>query len=257
MKKSLAMVLMTMAALPAFAALKTKTVEYRDGDTVLEGYLAYDGGTMRKRPGVIIVHEWKGHGEYVRERARQLGRMGYLAFAIDMYGKGVQAKDHEEAAKLSGVYLSDRALMRRRALAGLETLKKTPLLDATRLAAIGYCFGGTTVLELARAGTDLRGVASFHGNLTTPTPAEKGVLKAKVLVLQGASDGWTAEGIPAFEKEMNAAGADWQLISYGGAVHSFTVPSAGSDPATGAAYNAQADKRSFNALISFLKEIFQ
>jgi dienelactone hydrolase len=185
------MALVILSSASAWAALKTKDVEYRDGDTVLRGYLAYDGGTLRPRPGIVLVHEWKGLGDYAKERARQLGMQGYVVFAIDMYGKGVYAKDHEEAAQMSGVYFKDRELMRRRALAGLETLKKTPLVDPARIAAIGYCFGGTTVLELARAGTDLRGVASFHGNLATPAPATAGAVKAKVLVLHGAGDAWT------------------------------------------------------------------
>lgn len=257
MKKWLTLALVVAAAGTSWAALKTKDVEYRDGDTVLRGYLAYDGGSLKPRPGIVLVHEWKGLGDYAKERARQLGMQGYVVFAIDMYGKGVYAKDHEEAAQLSGVYFKDRELMRRRALAGLDTLKKTPLVDSTRVAAIGYCFGGTTALELARAGTDLRGVASFHGNLSTPAPAAKGALKAKVLVLQGADDAWTAGDIPAFQKEMTEAGADWQLISYGGAVHSFTVPAAGNDPSTGMAYNAAADKRSYHALLDFLREIFR
>ncbi|MBK6880385.1 MAG: dienelactone hydrolase family protein [Elusimicrobia bacterium] len=257
MKKHLALALVLFSTVSSWAALKTKDVEYHDGDTVLRGYLAYDGGSLRARPGIVLVHEWKGLGDYAKERARQLGMQGYVVFAIDMYGKGVYAKDHEEAARLSGVYFKDRDLMRRRALAGLETLKKTPLVDPARMAAIGYCFGGTTVLELARAGTDLRGVASFHGNLATPSPAAQGGVKAKVLVLHGAGDAWTAGDIPAFQKEMTEADVDWQLISYGGAVHSFTVPTAGNNPSTGMAYNAAADKRSHRALLDFLREIFR
>lgn len=257
MKKWLAMALVVVSAGTSWAALKTKDVEYRDGDTLLRGYLAYDGGSLKPRPGIVLVHEWKGLGDYAKERARQLGMQGFVVFAVDMYGKGVYAENHEEAAQLSGVYFKDRDLMRRRALAGLETLKKTPLVDPSRIAAVGYCFGGTTVLELARAGTDLRGVVSFHGNLATPQPAKKETLKAKVLVLHGANDAWTAGDVPAFQKEMTDANADWQMVSYGGAVHSFSVPAAGNDPSSGMAYNAAADKRSFRALLDFLREIFK
>lgn len=240
----------------AHAGIKTQTIVYKDGKTVLEGYLAMPDTAGAARPGVLVVHEWRGHGEYARSRARQLAELGYVAFAVDMYGKGVYAKDHDEAGKLSGVFFNDRALMRRRVLSGLAQLKGVAGVDVKRLAAIGYCFGGTTVLELARSGADVRGVASFHGNLTTPTPAAEGAVKAKVLVLHGASDAWTAGALPDFEKEMNAARADWQLISYGGAVHSFTVKDAGDDPSKGMAYNAAADRRSWSALQTFLGELF-
>jgi dienelactone hydrolase len=244
-------------ASPLSAAIKTQVVDYREGGQTLQGFLAYDAALSGKVPGVLVAHEWKGHGDYVRRRTEQLAREGYVAFALDMYGKGVYAKNHEEAAQLSGVYFGNRDRMRKRALAGLSILQKNPHVDTTRLAAVGYCFGGTTVLELARAGTDLRGVASFHGNLTTPVPAAPGAIKAKVLVLQGGNDDWTASGLPDFESEMKKAGADWQINIYGGAVHSFTVVEAGVDASTGMAYNAAADQRSWNALMDFFAEIFK
>lgn len=242
---------------PVFAAIKTQVVEYKDGKTLLQGFLAYDDDQPGQRPGVLVVHEWKGHGDYVRRRAEQLAQEGYVAFALDMYGKGVFAKNHEEAAKLSGMFFADRNLMRGRALTGLAVLKKDAHVDPTRLAAIGYCFGGTTVLELARAGTDLKGVASFHGNLTTPQPAAPGTIKAKVVVFHGGEDAWVAPGLPDFQTEMKNAGADWQLHTYGGAVHSFTVAEAGNDPSTGMAYNANADRRSWQTLRTYLTEIFK
>jgi dienelactone hydrolase len=245
------------AAAPAPRDIKTETVEYRDGDVVLEGYLAYDPAVSAKRPGVMVVHEWKGHGPYARRRAEMLAREGYVAFACDMYGKGVFAKDHEEAAALAGVYFKDRSKMRARAAAGLAVLKNKPFVDAERLAVMGYCFGGTTSLECARAGFGgVRGVASFHGNLSAPEPASAQTLKAKIAVFHGADDAGVAKGIPAFEAEMRAAKADWQFTSYGGAVHSFTVPEAGNDPAKGAAYDEKADRRSWAALLLFLKECF-
>jgi len=255
MKNLLLASLLGLPAAPAAAAIKTKVVEYKDGDVVLQGYAAWEDGFKDPRPGVLVVHEWWGHGPYARRRADQLAKLGYTAFAVDMYGKGVYAKDHEEAGKLAGAFFSDRGAMRRRALAGLEQLKKMPFVDLKHLGAIGYCFGGTTVLELARAGTELDGVASFHGNLATPTPtAEKP--KASILVLHGADDNFVNPGLAGFHDEMRKAGADWQLISYGGAVHSFTVPEAGTDTAKGMAYNRDADKRSWEAMRAFFEEVF-
>jgi dienelactone hydrolase len=253
MKRLGLVILMAVAAGMVSAAVKTSEITYRDGKTVLLGFLAYDDSLSSDRPGVLVVHEWKGHGEYARRRARQLAEEGYVAFALDMYGKGVFAKNHEEAAQLAGLYFKDRDLMRRRAKAGLDVLLKQPLVDPTRIAAIGYCFGGTSVLEMARAGMDLKGVASFHGNLTTPLPAQTNVVKAKILVLQGSADGGTIKGVPAFQEEMTKAGVDWEMDIYGGAVHSFTVEEAGDDPSTGKAYNANADRRSWKSLMDFLK----
>jgi len=241
---------------PAQAALHTEVVEYRHGSIVLEGYLAYDDALQTKRPGVLVVHEWKGLNEYAKRRARQLVPLGYIAFAIDMYGRGVVARDHEEAAKLSGVYRNDRQLMRERAKAGLDVLRQHPLADASRLAAIGYCFGGTTVLELARGGEPLRGVASFHGGLGTPHPEDARQITGKVLVLHGAKDPHvTPEDVAAFEREMREAGVNYRLITYADAVHSFTVAEAGDDPSTGLAYNADADRTSWQALQRFLQEV--
>ena len=243
----------------AQAALHTETVEYRHGETVLEGYLAYDDAVATPRPGILVVHEWRGLNPYTKKRAEQLAQLGYVAFAVDMYGKGVYAKDHEEAAQLSGVYRNDRALMRSRIQAGLETLKRSPLVDPTRIAAIGYCFGGTTVLELARSGADVRGVASFPGGLDTPTPGDAANIKGRVLVLHGADDTFAGrpDQVEAFKHEMQQAGVDYKLIQYPGAVHSFTVPEAGNDPSTGMAYNADADVQSWSELERFLKEVFQ
>lgn len=255
MKRNGFMIALLTLAGSASAAIRTQTVEYMDGKTALQGTLVYDDARSGKAPGILVVHEWKGLGDYAKGRADQLAKLGHVAFALDMYGKGVYAKDHEEAGRLSGVFFNDRDLMRRRALAGLEILKNDPHVDASRLAAIGYCFGGTTVLELARAGTDLKGVVSFHGNLASPNPADAATLKAKILVLQGADDAWTAGGIPGFQEEMKKAKADYQIVSCGGAVHSFTVKEAGDDPSKGMAYAAAADRRSWRALMEFFKEL--
>ena len=240
------------------AGLHTEPIEYKHGDVVLEGYLAYDDSTQDKRPGVLVVHEWTGHNPYVRKRAEQLAGLGYVAFALDMYGKGVQAKDAKEAAQLASTYKNDRKLMRARANAGLDVLRKQPLVDTERLAAIGYCFGGTTVLELARGGADLAGVVSFHGDLATPTPEDARNIKGKVLALHGADDPFVPPAVvAAFEEEMRKGGVDWQLVKYGGAVHSFTNPGAGNDNSRGAAYNEKADHRSWEAMKVFFAEILK
>lgn len=256
MRKILLPALLLACALPASALVKTKAVEYKHGDVVLQGWAAWEDGFKDKRPGVLVVHEWWGHGPYARKRAEQLAKQGYTAFALDMYGKGVLAKDHEEAGKLAGAFFSDRKLMRERALAGLEELKKLPYVDETKLAAIGYCFGGTSVLELARAGAPLKGVASFHGNVATPTPATE-TPKARILVLHGAEDDFVNPAIPGFIEEMRKVKADWQLVQYGGAVHSFTVPEAGNDRSKGMAYDKKADERSWKALMAFFDELFR
>jgi dienelactone hydrolase len=242
----------------ASAEIHKEAVEYKHGDTVLEGYLAYDDAQSGKRPGVLIVHEWTGHNPYVRKRAEQLAQLGYVAFALDMYGKGVQAKDAAEAKKMSDVFKNDRALMRARAGAGLDILRKNARVDTEKLAAIGYCFGGTTVLEMARGGADLVGVVSFHGALDTPNTDDAKKIKGKVLALHGADDPFVpADQVAKFEEEMRKAKVDWQLVKYGGAVHSFTNPGAGDDNSKGAAYNAKADARSWEAMQSFFGEVFK
>ncbi len=253
----LTLIITPMAPANPQSGLKTETVVYNHGQTILEGYMAWAPAIAGKRPGILVVHEWRGHGAYARGRAEQLARLGYVAFALDMYGKGVFAKDHDEAAKLAGVYFKDRTQMRERALAGLEVLKKHETCDATRLGAMGYCFGGTTSLELARSGADLRGVVSFHGNLSAPQPAEAGKVKAKVLVCHGADDKFVpAEQVAAFQDEMRNAKADWQFVAFGGAVHSFTVREAGDDPSRGMAYNEAADRRSWEMMKDFWAECF-
>jgi dienelactone hydrolase len=255
-------VLVTLAMLgltgTAGAKMVNKTVEYRQGDTVLEGYLAYDDTFAGKRPGVLVVHEWNGLGDYVKKRANQLARLGYVAFCADIYGKGIRPDTVEAAAKEAAKYRgADRSLLRARAQAGLDELRRQPMVDADRLAAIGYCFGGTAVLELARSGADMRGVVSFHGGLDTPNPADAKKIRAKVLVLHGADDPHVPPSqVAAFEDEMRKGGVDWQMVIYGGAVHSFTNPDSGSDPSKGVAYNEKADRRSWEAMKVFFAEIF-
>lgn len=237
--------------------LHTQLVEYQQGNTTLEGYLAYNDAVTSKRPAVLVVHEWTGLGPYVRRRTEQLAKMGYVAFAADMYGKGIRPKNPQEAAAQAQIYRSNRPLMRARVKAGLTELQKHRLSDRNRIAAIGYCFGGGTVLELARSGADVAGVVSFHGNLDTPNPNDAKHIKGKVLVLHGADDPLvlTAQ-VLAFQDEMRQAKVDWQLMSYGGTVHSFTNPDSGNDPTKGVAYNAQSDRRSLAAMKLFFAEIF-
>jgi dienelactone hydrolase len=241
-----------------WAAIKTETVEYKHDKTVCEGYLAYDDASKEKRPGVLVVHEWMGLGPYAKRRAEQLAGLGYVAFAVDMYGKGVRAKDIQEASKLAGIYKGDRKLMRARVNAGLDILRKQAFVDTKRIAAIGYCFGGTTVLELARGGADIAGVASFHGGLDTPTPEDAKNIKCKVLALHGGDDPYVPmQQLLAFEDEMRKGNVDWQVAVYSSAVHSFTNPDSGNDNSKGAAYNEKADKRSWEALKVFFAEIFR
>jgi dienelactone hydrolase len=241
----------------AEAAVKTEAIEYRHGDVVLEGYLAYDDAIAGKRPGVAVVHEWWGLNPYVKKRAEQLARMGYVAFALDMYGKGKTTKDPKVAKEWSDPFKKDRAFGRERAAAGLAVLKNHKLADPRRIAAIGYCFGGTVVLEAARGGADLAGVASFHGGVDTPDPAKPGSVKAKVLVLAGGDDPFVPPAqMSAFEEEMRKAGADWQVHVYGGAAHSFSNPEADGYGLKGASYNEKADRRSWEAMKDFFAEIF-
>ncbi|MBZ0155815.1 MAG: dienelactone hydrolase family protein [Alphaproteobacteria bacterium] len=241
----------------ASAEIRTEVIEYKQDGTVLEGYLAYDTTMKGKRPGVLVIHEWVGINDYIRKRTEQLAKLGYVAFAADIYGKGVRPKDPKEAAAQAKIHKSDRALMRARAMAGLEVLKKQQLTDSKRLAAIGYCFGGTAALELARSGADIAGVVSFHGGLDTPSPADARNIKAKILALHGSEDPVVPlKEVLAFQDEMRSAGVDWQMILYGGALHSFTNPASGNKRDRGVAYDQKADRRSWEAMMLFFKEIF-
>jgi dienelactone hydrolase len=253
-----------VAALAAFvglagstqAAIKTQLVEYKQGDTTLEGYLAYDDAVQGKRPGVLVVHEWDGLGDYAKKRAEMLAQLGYVAFAADIYGKGVRPKGPQESGAEAGKYMKDRNLLRARALAGLDQLKNNSMVDPNKIAAIGYCFGGSTVLELARSGADLAGVVTFHGGLSNPNPEDAKKIKAKVLVLHGADDALVAQtDVEQFQKDMRDAKVDLTFVAYSGTVHAFTNPSV-NDPAHGVQYNARSDQRSWQAMRDFFAEIF-
>jgi dienelactone hydrolase len=256
MKLLLPAITLLLFAAASRAAVHTETVTYKAGDAVCEGFLAYDDAIPGKRPGVLVVHEWLGLNDYAKKRAEMLAGMGYVAFACDMYGKGVRGAGPQDGPKLSAPFKENRSLMRARAAAGLDVLFKHPKVDSSKLAAIGYCFGGATVLELARGGAELRGVVGFHAALATPMPAQPGQVKAKVLVCHGADDPHVPPPeVQAFEDEMRKAGADWQLIAYGNAVHSFSNPGA-NDKEHGVCYNAEADRRSWQAMKDFFAELF-
>jgi dienelactone hydrolase len=257
MKYFLAIVLIFLVAPGAQAKLVTRQVEYQQDGAVLEGYLAYDDATAGKRPGVLVVHEWWGLNDYIKKRTEQLAGVGYLAFAADMYGKGVVTKDPQEAAKLAGQLRGNLPRLRQRAQAALAVLAHQPLADPKRLAAIGFCFGGTTVLELAYSGAALAGVVSFHGGLPLPEPQDLARIQAKILVLHGADDPLVpARDVSAFQEAMRKSGADWQMSLYGGAVHSFTNPAAGRDKSKGVAYDPKAAARAWQAMEVFFQEIF-
>ncbi len=249
--------LLTLSSITS-AAIKTETVEYKQGDTTLKGFLAYDDGSADKRPAVIIVHEWWGVTDYTKRRAHDVAALGYVAFVADMFGQGRTAKDAKEAGALAGAIKGDPALLRARAQAALDVVNNHPLVDADRVAAMGYCFGGTIALEMARAGMPLLGVVSFHGTLATKNPAQPDTLKAKVLALHGADDPMVPhEEVLAFAREMQDAKADWQLVVYGNAVHSFTNPDADKFNIPGVAYNQRADRRSWEDMKDFFTEIFR
>ncbi|MGB8682119.1 MAG: dienelactone hydrolase family protein [Candidatus Binatus sp.] len=237
--------------------MKTETVEYKDGDVTLRGYLAFDDKKAGKRPGVLVMPEAFGLGEHAKKRAERLAELGYVAFAGDPYGNGVEVASLPEAMKLATPLFSDQSKLRKRGRAALDYLASVPQTDAGRLASIGFCMGGTFSLELAREGAPLRGIVSFHGGLQTQRPAEAGKVKAKILVCTGADDTLIpVEQVNAFEAEMIKAGADWQVITYGGAKHSFTNPNSDSIGMPGIGYNKLVDARSWKAMTDFFEEIF-
>ena len=259
MKKYLAMaaIIMVIGSM-ASAKIVTNPVEYKQGGTALEGFIVYDDEVSGLRPGVVIIHQFMGVTDYEKMRAEQLAGLGYVAFVADIYGKGVRPKNFEEAGAQAGHYRKDRQLLRERGKAALAQLKNSVMVDKSKIAVMGYCFGGGAALELARSGADVAGTVSFHGSLETPNPADAKNIKGKVLVLHGAIDPHVKpEAVAAFEKEMTDANIDWQMILYGGAVHSFTLPGAGNDISTGSAYNEKADHRSWEAMKQFFNEIFK
>lgn len=253
----LALVLTLTLVTEVQAKLITKSVEYRQDGTICQGYLAYDDAGRGQRPGVLVVPEWWGLNDFARQKAEQLAGLGYVALAADMYGQGRVTKDPQEAARLAGELRGNKPLLRARAQAALKALAGEPAVDPKRLGAIGFCFGGTTVLELAYSGAGLKGVVSFHGGLTAPQPAELKGIKTAILVLHGADDPHvSAADIAAFQEAMRQGGLDWQMVFFGGAVHAYMNPAAGSNKAAGVAYDARAARRSWRYMLDFFKEIF-
>jgi dienelactone hydrolase len=236
--------------------MTNQVVDYRHDDTVLEGYLAYDDTMKDKRPGVLVVPDFIGVNAFTRKRAEMIAALGYVGFVADVYGKSVRPAGHQEGLQEARKYRSDRPLLRARLAAGLDVLRRTPRVDARRIAVIGYCFGGMAALELARTGVDVLGTICFHGNLDTPNPQDARNIKGAILVLNGAADPMVpAETIAAFETEMRDAKVDWQFVNYGGAMHAYTAWDAVTDLQKGVGYDERADRRSWRAMQDFLAEV--
>lgn len=246
-----------LSASLAQAEIKETVVEYKSGGVLCEGLHVVDTAKTGKLPGILIVHQWTGLSDNEKMRAHMLAELGYNVFAADIYGKGIRPQP-PAAGQEAGKYKADRKLYRERLLSGLEVLNKDAHTDVSKVAAIGYCFGGTGVIELARSGALIKGVVSFHGGLDSPTPADGKNIKGKVLALHGADDPFVkAPDIAAFEQEMKDAKVDYKLVSYPGAVHAFTQKGAGNDNSKGAAYNEAADKASWEEMKAFFDRIFK
>jgi dienelactone hydrolase len=237
--------------------METHDIDYRAGAVNLRGYLAFDETAAGRRPGVLVFHEGLGLGEFAMARARMLAELGYVALAADMFGDRRQARNLQEVVKLVGDLRNEPEKLRARGSAALTTIAALPQVDANRIGAIGFCFGGLVVLELARDGADLKAAVSFHGVLATRMPAASGKVKASVLVCTGADDPLAPpEQVKAFEDEMRAAGVrDWQVISYGNTLHGFTNPAADGSMMRSALYSAQADRRSWASMRSLFEEV--
>jgi len=258
-RNHLKMAVLTLMTMAFSQVVGAAAHSYKMGGEEADGYLAVPKKASGKMPAVLIIHDWMGPSEFTQKKADEIAELGFVALAADIYGKGKHPKDPKEAAALSGKYKAgDRADLRARVLAAYNELKSVKGVDPNKIVVMGYCFGGTTALELARSGADIAGVASFHGGLSNPNPASAKNIKAKALIMHGAIDPYVpADEVAAFQKEMNDAGVDYQFIAYSGAVHAFAIPSAGNDIKTGVAYNAMADHRSWTEFKNFMKEITQ
>jgi len=237
-------------------SIQSRLVEYNDGKSVLEGMLVWDDAVNTPRPGVLVSHAWSGRSDYEEGKARKLAELGYVAFALDLYGKGVRGGSVEENSALMQPFLDDRAMLQQRLLLSVNTLRQQDEVDATKIAAVGFCFGGLCVLDIARTGEALTGVVSFHGLLGAPANTSGNTIRAKVLVLHGWDDPMgPPEDVLALASELSEGQADWQFHAYGNTMHAFTNPDA-NDPAMGTVYNAAADRRSWKAMQDFLTELF-
>lgn len=245
-----------------YAAIQEEAVTYKDGDTVMKGFIVYDDATKGKRPGIVVVHEWWGITKHVRDEARKFAAQGYTAFVADMYGDAKTADNPKDAGALSGAVRKNPAVMQSRFNAAKDLLSRHATVNASKIGASGYCFGGSVVLDMARSGTDLKGVAAFHAGLgAAGAAAAAGAVKAKVLVLNGADDPFIKpDSIEAFKKEMDAAKVAYVYISYPGAVHAFTNPEAtekGKQFNLPLAYNAKADEQSKAEAAKFFSSAFK
>lgn len=230
--------------------------EYYDGTTLLEGHLAYDDSKTQKRPVVLVVHDWSGRNELACLKAEKLAELGYIGFALDMFGKGILGQTKEEKSALIQPFMQDRKMLLNRVMAAIDAVKQLPMVDANNIVVIGFCFGGLCALDVARSGANIKGAVSFHGLLNAPDGLPKHSIKAKVLALHGFDDPMaTPEQAIAFGKEMTEAKANWELDLYGNTMHAFTNPQA-NDKAFGTVYDEQANQRSWIALKSFLTEVF-
>ncbi len=255
--KKIILILLILAISPsAFGEIKTKTIDYSYGGITMKGHLAWDDSIKEKRPGVLVVHEWWGLNDYAKKRAEQLAKLGYVALAADMYGEGKATQHSEDASKMAEAVRSNIEVWRGRANAALQVLRNQPLVDNQRLAAIGYCFGGATVLQLAYSGADLKAVVSFHGPLPVPETTDR--IKAKILILHGADDPHVpADSVQKLRAKLDQGKVPYQFISYPGAGHGFTVPEAGKTVMKGVAYNAEADKLSWQEMMKLFNEVFK
>lgn len=253
----LAIVIFSLVFVASVHAIETESVTYSDGEVTLEGYRAYPENMKGPQPGVLIIHQWKGLGDYEKRRARQLARMGYVAFAGDIYGADTRPSTNHEAAIASSTFRENRNFYRRRAKTALDILRNDDRVRSDDLAAIGYCFGGTGVLELARAGVKIDAVVSFHGGLSNPTPDQNKTIHPTVQVHHGAEDPHVSKKqVQSFWNEMEASNADWDINIYSNTVHGFTEREAGSDPSDGLAYNARADQLSWQRMQLLFQRVF-
>lgn len=242
---------------PTLANVVLKEIDYKAGDTDMKGFLAYDDAASGNRPGVLVIHEWWGNDDYVKFRAQELAKLGYIAFAGDMYGGAKTTNDAKQAGEWAGQIKKNPKLARERLEAALNTLKQQPNVDSEKLGAIGYCFGGTCVLQMARWNMPVKAVVSFHGDLTPIEPA-KAPTQVKILVCTGAADSFVPQtAIDEFKKEMAAAGAVVKILSYPDAHHSFTNPNADSHHIDNIKYNADADKKSWEDMKAFFADVFK
>jgi dienelactone hydrolase len=256
-KVALTLVALTLGHSAAWAAIKTEVVDYKVGDQTFKGFLAYDDASKDKRPGILVVHEFWGLNDYAKKRAEQLAKLGYVAFAADMYGDGKVTEHPKEAGQMATMVRMNQKEWLARANAGLQILREHPLVEAKNLAAIGYCFGGSTALTLANSGADIKAAVSFHGALPIPSEAHVKDIKAKILICHGAADGFIKEDtIQKMRGIYDKNGVDYQMIYYGGATHSFTVPGAEKKGVDGIRYDPAADRRSWASMQALFNEVF-